>query len=152
MRRLIVLFALVLWLPRSALATGLSASDIAAVRAITQEYRDGWLANDPERVMATLTPDAVLVPSGLMPIAGHASIRRFWWPATGPPTRVTTMDLNIEEIDGRDDLAIVRGLGSLTFVAGSSSPTSLRSTFLNIVRRQTDGRWLIARRIGSDLR
>lgn len=152
MRTFVGVFGVFVSLAGSAVATGLSAADTAALRAITQEYRDAWLANDPERVMATLTSGAVLLPSGLPPIAGHASIRRFWWPEAAPATRVTAMELQIEEVDGRDDLAIVRGRGTLTFTIGTSPSTSIRSTFVNVVRRQADGRWLIARRMWSDLR
>ena len=152
MRTSVTFFAVFLSAAATASATGLSAADTVAVRAVTQDYRDAWLANDPDRVMATLTSDAVLLPSGLSPIAGHTSIRRFWWPETAPVTRVTAMELQIEEIDGRDDLAIVRGVGTLTFTTGTSPSTSIRSTFVNVVRRQPDGRWLIARRMWSDLR
>jgi uncharacterized protein (TIGR02246 family) len=152
MRTSVAFFAAFLSTAVTAIAAGLSAADTAAVRAVTQEYRDAWLANDPERVMATLTSDAVLLPSGLSPIVGDTSIRRFWWPETAPATRVTAMELQIQEIDGRDDLAIVRGLGTLTFTTGTSPSTSIQSTFVNVVRRRSDGRWLIARRMWSDMR
>ena len=134
-------------------AADLPPADAAAVRAVTQEYRDAWLANDAARVMATLTPGAILLPSGLSPIEGQAAIRRFWFPTNGPSTTVIAMELVIEEVSGSGDLAFVRGHGALTFeTTGADAPTSLRSTFLNILRRQPDGRWLIDRRMWSDLR
>ena len=58
-------------------AAAVPASEAAAVREVTQEYRNAWLANDPARVMATLTPDAILLPSGMAPIDGAAAIRQF---------------------------------------------------------------------------
>ena len=133
--------------------TGTSATD-AAAREVTMRYRDAWLANDAARVMATLTPDAVLLPSGLAPIAGTEAIKRFWFPAGGPATTVTAMEQTIDIAEGGGDIAVVRGRGTLTFtVAGSNpSPTTLTSTFINVLRRQPDGRWLIAVRMWSDLR
>ena len=150
--------------PRPVLPTGadasaatrlgsLSTSDIAAVRAATLGYRDAWLTNDATRIMATLTPDAVLVPSGLAAIHGSTAIRAFWWPAAAPATTVTAMDLTIETIDGCGDVAFVSGRGTLTFtIADISAPRSLASTFINVLRRQSNGTWLIAERMWSDAR
>jgi len=131
----------------------LSASDVEAVRAATFAYRDAWLVNDADRVMATLTTDAVLLPSGLGPIQGSAAIRAFWWPASAAATTVTAMTLTIDEIDGSGDLAIVRGRGTLTFIiAGDATPRSLASTFINVLHRQPNGAWLISARMWSDAR
>ena len=62
--------------------------DRAAVEITTRAYVEAWLANDPERVMATLLPDATIMPSGLPAIHGAPAIRRFWFPSTGAVTRV----------------------------------------------------------------
>jgi len=138
---------------RSTGSGSLSASDTAAIRAATLAYRDAWLTNDANRVMATLTPDAVLLPSGLAPIHGSAAIRAFWWPVGAATTRVTAMDLTIETIDGCGDIALARGRGTLTFTTGATSaPRSLASTFINVLRRQPNGNWLIAERMWSDTR
>src|SRR5262249_984177 len=138
---------------RGAPAAGaLSASETAAVRAATLAYRDAWLANDANRVMATLTDDAVLLPSGVSPIKGSAAIRHFWWPAAAPAPTVTAMDLTIDTIDGSGDVAIVTGRGTLTFSTGdAAAPRSLASTFINVLRRQPNGAWLIAERMWSDV-
>ena|SRR5581483_1502988 len=145
--------ALVLSLSTFSSATvALPAADAAAIRAATLAYRDAWLANDAERVMATLTADAVLLPSGLPPIQGPTAIRAFWFPSAAPATTVTAMDLTIDEIDGSGDIAFVRGRGTLTFTSGPSAAQSLRSTFINVLKRQPNGSWLIASRMWSDLR
>jgi len=133
----------------------LSPEARSAALAATLAYRDAWLSNRPEKVMATLTSDAVLLPSGMEPIAGAAAIRAFWWPAEGPATTVTAMEQTIDEIAGEGDLAIVRGHGSLTFTMrenGRETTRSQRSTFLNVVRRQADGSWKITHRMWSDLK
>jgi ketosteroid isomerase-like protein len=127
----------------------------SAAAAATRAYRDAWLTNRPDAVMATLAAEAVLLPSGLEPIVGPAAIRRFWWPADGPATTVTAMEQAIDEIAGDGGLAVVRGHGSLTFTTrrdGRDEVRSQRSTFVNVIQRQADGRWLITHRMWSDLR
>ena len=139
--------------PGATSSDSLSATDAAAIRAATLAYRDAWLANDAERVMATLTRDAVLLPSGLPAIQGSAAIRGFWWPVAAAATTVTAMELAIETIDGCGDVAFVRGRGTLTFtMADRSAPRSQASTFINVLRRQRNGAWLIAERMWSDMR
>ncbi len=105
--------------------------------------------------MGTLAADAVLLPSGLEPIVGHAAIRRFWLPAGGPATSVTAMEQTVDEIAGDGGLAVVRGRGSLTFTMRTDGKDEVRTqtfTFVNVVRRQADGKWLITHRMWSDLR
>lgn len=133
---------------------GLSERDRAAVAAATLRYRDAWLANSPAMVMSTLSREAVLLPSGLEPIVGEGAIRKFWWPANGPSTTVKAMEQVIDDISGDGSVAVVRGHGSLTFSLrhdGKDESRTLRSTFINVLRRQADGSWLIAQRMWSDL-
>ena len=122
----------------------------AAIRT-TREYRDAWLANDPERVMATLDANAVLLPSGMNPIEGAVAIRKFWF-GPGPSTTVTAMEQEISRVTGGGDVAVVRGAGSLTFRIGDTAPVTQHSWFINVLRRQRDGRWLIVERAWSDRR
>lgn len=134
---------------------GLADADREAVAAVSLAYRDAWRANDAARVMATLAPDAVLLPSGMEPIAGEEAIRRFWWPPDSPPVKITSMEQSIDEVSGSGDLAFVRGHGELAFtmtVDGKNQTRSQRSTFLNVLRRAPDGSWKIAVRMWSDLR
>ena len=145
------------------LAQGLTASGVAPRQpendrngaiAATLRYRDAWRANNAALVMATLTADAVLLPSGLEPIIGAKAIREFWWPSAGPSTTVISMEQNVDEVVANGSVAVVRGHGSVSFVstqAGKKESRLSRHTFLNIVRRQTDGSWLIAQRMWSDL-
>lgn len=139
----------------SDLGNELSKTDRTAVERATQSYADAWLANDSTQVMATLTPDAVLLPSGVEAISGGAAIRRFWWPADSPPTRVTAMEQSIDDVVGAGDLAVVRGRGTLSFVMkvdGEDVTRTQRSTFMNVLRRQADGAWLIAQRMWIDIK
>ena len=150
--------ALIAFLTQSATsASGFSLNPFQAQRAgaiaATLRYRDAWRANDVALVMATLTSDAVLLPSGLEPIVGERAIRGFWWPANGPSTTVISMEQVVDDVTADGGVAVVRGHGSLSFEftqAGKTESRSLRHTFLNVVRRQADGSWLIAQRMWSD--
>jgi ketosteroid isomerase-like protein len=92
----------------------------------------------------------------MSPITGSEAIIRFWFPSSGPSTRVTAMDMSIDDLRIDGDLAVVSGHGSLTYVIHTSGkqsePRTLKSWFVNVLRRQPDARWLIARRAWSDLR
>jgi uncharacterized protein (TIGR02246 family) len=130
--------------------------DRAAVEAASRAYRDAWLTNAADRVMATLTPDAVIYPSTLPPIAGADAIRQFWFPSAGPATRVTGLEASIDHIHVDGDTAIVSGTGTLSFVMtdakGASTQRTQNHWYVNVLRRQRDGRWLIWRRMWGDVR
>jgi uncharacterized protein (TIGR02246 family) len=130
----------------------MSDADRAEVVRITREYRDAWLANDSERVMGTLTHDAVLVPAGMAPIQGEPAIRNFWFAPAGTTTTVTRMEQDVTDVIGDGDAAVVTGRGSVTFqVGGSAEVRTQHHWFANVLTRQGDGRWLIRRRMWVDL-
>ncbi|MGE0362752.1 MAG: DUF4440 domain-containing protein [Vicinamibacterales bacterium] len=147
---------LVCALPVWASAQEANADDRAAVVRAVQAYRDAWLANDRAAVMATLTADAAIFPSGLPPLAGADAIARFWFPDSGPVTTVTAIEAGIDEVHVEGELAVASGRGSLTFVVAVDGrhdpPRTQRHWHVNVLRRQPDGRWLIWRRMWGDLR
>ena len=136
-------------------AAPLTFDDRVAVEAATQAYREAWLSNDPRRIMATLTPDAVLYPSTLPPIAGRDAIRKFWFPSS-PSTRVVAMELSIDSVHVDGDTAVTSGTGSLTFVMTTrgvdADRRTQRSWHVNVLQRQRDGSWLIWKRMWGDLK
>lgn len=151
---------LMLWIASLAAHAGnpppppaLDDSDLAAIRAVQDAYRDGWLRGDPERVMGTLTPDATLLPSGLTAIRGERGIRAFWWPAGMPPTKVLSMDVTLDDIRGDGNIAYASGTLALAFEwddAGTTRTTTSESSFLDVLRKGPDGRWRIDARMWSN--
>jgi ketosteroid isomerase-like protein len=147
--------AILFFSPATALGVPLSEHEKHAILANIHAYRDAWLAGDPRAVMATLVKEAVLLPSGLEPVVGEEAIRAFWWPAGGPPTKVSAMELELQGVAGNSDLAHAWGSGSLTFAYqqdGQEHVVSVRSTFLNVLEKQGDGQWKTVCRMWSDLR
>lgn len=129
--------------------------DRAQAEAATRAYRDAWLSNNADRVMATLAPDAIIYPSGLPPISGAAAIRAFWFPAA-TTTRIVGMELTIDDVHLDGNIAITSGSGSLTFVVttkdGAQPARTQKSWHVNILKRQPDGSWRIWRRMWGDVR
>jgi uncharacterized protein (TIGR02246 family) len=131
----------------------LGPDDAARIRKTVDEYTNAWTNNDAQRVMATLTRDAVLVPTHAhAPIAGHEAIRQFWWPSDQKPTIVTAFTQTVDLIAGAGSAADVRGNFDLSFRSGADGPVvSRRGAYSMTVERQADGRWLIARRMWDDV-
>lgn len=128
----------------------LPADDLAAIQQAHFAYRDGWRTNDAAAVMASLTPDAVLMPHhGHPEVAGADAIREFWWPPDSPPATVTSFETTIDEVDGSGDVGYLRGTFSLSFEYGGQTYTST-GNFVEITRKQENGDWLISHRIWND--
>ena len=90
---------------------------------------------------ALYTEDAVLMPPNQPMVQGRAAIQT--WKEASPT--FTEFNLTVEEIDGRGDLAFVRGTYSLTMeLEGAPEPIQDTGKFLDILQKQEDGSWLIA--------
>ncbi|MCH7806929.1 MAG: DUF4440 domain-containing protein [Proteobacteria bacterium] len=124
----------------------LSTTDIDAIMAADYAFATAWLENDPSKVMATLTPDAVIIPSGKPPIEGAAAIQETWWPADSVPTLVTEFKVDQRESGGSGDVGFVRGSYSLAFEVDGTTFT-YTGEYLCLLRRDPDGSWRISHRM-----
>lgn len=133
-----------------------TAEDEAAIRALEEAYRTAWLANDSAAVLATLAPDAVLMPAGMEPLAGHPAIRAYWWPDDGSETTIDSYEIVVDEVGGSGDLAYLRGRGALAFryrePGGAVDTLTSEAVHLSLARRGVGGVWKIARRAWSRVR
>lgn len=130
-------------------SSALSEADLAEVRAADGAYAAAWLANSPEQVMATLTADGVIVPSGNPAYQGPEAIREFWWPAGSPPATVTRFDQVQREAGGSGGLAFIRGSFELVFDYEGAEYTG-SGEYLSLFRRTADGSWRMSHRMWSD--
>jgi ketosteroid isomerase-like protein len=132
----------------------LSPEDRAALHRLDSVYVQAWLRDDTAAVLATLAPDAVLMPAGVRPLQGDSAIRSFWWPRDGSRTRITAYRSIVDEIDGAPALAYMRGRGTMSFTYEKDTvriqQTSSNMT-LTIARRQPDGSWRILRRMWGNV-
>lgn len=129
-------------------AKALSVSDMTAIRAVLERYRSAWLANDEDAVRRTFSNDAILMPAhGNPPVAGMAAIKEYWWPASTSKTTITKFVQTLDEVGGDGTLAYARGASDVEWKTedkGTAQSWQNGSSFLFLLKRQADGRWLIS--------
>jgi len=132
----------------------LSKRDTEGIRAVIDAYRTAWLRGDAKGVLDTFTPDAVLLPAhGASPIVGTAAITKYWWPPDAPATKITRLDITVEDIQGEGRFASVYGHDDVdwTQVEGGATRTHGHpGTYLNVLRKMPDGSWRISRHMWDD--
>ncbi|HMG19264.1 MAG TPA: nuclear transport factor 2 family protein [Gemmatimonadales bacterium] len=119
----------------------LAEADKTAIRAVGDSFTVFFRTDRDSAIAALYTDNAVAMPPNAGVVEGRAAIRAFFegYPAM-PDFTGTPID-----IDGRGDLAYVRGTYAFTIPAASGRPAVAdHGKFLEIRRRQTDGKWLIA--------
>ncbi|MFN7940930.1 MAG: SgcJ/EcaC family oxidoreductase [Thermoanaerobaculia bacterium] len=136
-------------------AASVPAGDEEAIRSLLDRYRTAWLANDSSRVLACFTADAVLLPANASaPVAGRSAILEHWWPANAPRTTILAFDQPIDRVAGDGDFAVAYGSCRVEWTtegANEGRAQSSRSLFLTVLRRQSDGRWLIETQIWTQI-
>jgi uncharacterized protein (TIGR02246 family) len=119
----------------------LSEEDVAAIRASAESFAEAMLAGDWAGAAAFYTEDAVVMAPNEPAVQGRAAIEAWM----GALARFTEFSVEIVEIDGRGDLAFVRGTGSWTMMPeGASEPIQDTAKYVEIRRKQPDGSWLMA--------
>jgi ketosteroid isomerase-like protein len=127
----------------------LSSADIAAIRASEEAFTQNGRTRKDSANAALYSENAVLMPPHEPALTGRPAIRR--WLAAFPP--MSDFGLTVVEIDGRGDLAYVRGTYALTIAASGKTPALPdHGKYVEVRRKQADGSWLIVLDIfNSDL-
>jgi uncharacterized protein (TIGR02246 family) len=119
----------------------LNAADVAAIGALPRQQAQALLQADRDAFAALYTEDTVFMPPHHTAVHGRAALKD--WLAGFP--RVSRVELKTEQVDGRADLAYVRGAYVMTLhPEGALEPVVDIGKFIEIRKRQPDGRWLIA--------
>jgi uncharacterized protein (TIGR02246 family) len=119
----------------------LSPEDIKQINELTQAFAKGILAKEWKAVSTLYADSAVLYPPGETAVKGRASIEAC---LAGLPG-MTGFTVRTTSVEGRDDLAYSQGTYTMTIVAPREpKPIEASGYFLQISRKQSDGRWLIA--------
>ncbi len=124
--------------------TKLSDADVAAIRQICDLWDEVLPTADWDRAGATLSEDFVFYFPEQPPMNGRSAWRQF--ADSFPP--IQHSKINLEEIDGRDDLAFIRATQSVTIEA-DGGPVTNTSRWIAILRKQPNGSWLIASEVVS---
>jgi ketosteroid isomerase-like protein len=113
---------------------------LEANRELSEAFGRHFLARDFDALTRLYAEEAVLMPPGEPAVTGRPAIRS--WFESLPP--LAGFQVALDEIDGREDLAYVRGTYSMTFgEPGGASQVPLEGKFLEIRKRQPDGSWLL---------
>jgi uncharacterized protein (TIGR02246 family) len=120
----------------------LSKADTEAIRALKAAYIRNAIAGDWNSWADTLTTDAVVMPVDRK-LRGRDAI--LVWARAMP--RLTSFAAPIDEVTGSGDLAYATGSYLLTVIAADGSSTLEQGSFIDILRKQSDGSWRIARAI-----
>jgi uncharacterized protein (TIGR02246 family) len=128
----------------------LNPADSAAITHVQSAYVRAWLADDTAGVLATLNPDAILLPPGHQPVQGHQAIRAYWWPDDGSHTKITGFTWDVAEVLGSGTLAVARGLSTVSWTYTKDtvqSAQTVRNLSLSVLARGPDGEWRIVRQM-----
>lgn len=117
----------------------LSDNDITVIKIANKEYRDAELANDWITVTQLYNENAIRLVPNIPMIRGQDAILKEF---KARHYIITEYDQQIKEIEGYNDLAVVRGVFSWTI---DSNGEFYKGTgkYIAIYRKQTDGSWLI---------
>jgi uncharacterized protein (TIGR02246 family) len=118
----------------------LSAADTAALRAVHDRFSAALLSHDFDAVAALYAEDAVLLPPQEPAVHGRAAIRK--WTASVPS--VTRLVLQVDDLDGRGDVAYMRGTFAMTLQPEGAAAVSVAGKYVEILKKQADGAWRFA--------
>jgi len=123
-----------------------SAQDDAAIaRLPIDDWCEAEEARDIDAKLKLFATDAVLMPIAESNVIGQQAIRAWHekiWDGTEYECSGT-----VEEVQVFGDWGMVRGTFSGVFTTASGEREPISGKFLNVVRRQADGSWRIARAI-----
>jgi uncharacterized protein (TIGR02246 family) len=118
----------------------LSDEDVAAIKASTEEYIQAWGSADSVTLAALYTEDGIMMPPNQSIVQGRDEIQASNEASPAP----LEVNLTIVEIDGRGDIAYVRGTYSFAMQPeGVPEPIQDTGKYIEIRRKQEDGSWLI---------
>jgi ketosteroid isomerase-like protein len=111
-------------------------TDKTTIRASLDSFTVYVVQHRDSTAAAMYAENATFMPPNQSMVQGRANIRT-WMKSVPPMSHFTASPI---EINGRGDLAYVRGTYQVSWAAGGTE----RGKFLEIRRREPDGRWLIA--------
>ena len=111
------------------------------IREASATFAKAVVARNLKILVSHYTDDGVLYPPGETMVKGHAAIEACL--TALPPMK--DFSLRVLSIEGQGDLAYVQGTYTIVVAPrGGGEPAQDSGYFLEVRRRQPDGRWLIA--------
>ena len=120
-----------------------SIGDENALNALIADYMVAVNSGDADGMAALYAADAARMAPDALPIRGRESIRRSM--AQTFETAELNVQLQVKETEFSGELAYVRGTFLLTVSPKDGSPpTESEGRWMRFMRREPDGRWLVA--------
>ena len=118
----------------------LTPEDEAAIKSLHEEdWVQHVLARDIDSLVTLYADDVVVMAPNMPAIEGLEAFREFV--QAFPP--ITTMDMTVLHVEGKDDLAFVWGKTASTMeIEGTTVSDS--NNFVELLRKQPNGSWRIA--------
>jgi uncharacterized protein (TIGR02246 family) len=126
--------------PAAQEAGPLSDEDVAAIQGVVDALIEADLAGDWDAAAALFADDAVFMMPDRPALEGKPAWRAMV-DAMQPTVQALTVD--VAEIEGRGDLAYVRGTYSETLSFGENEPLDLDGKYVWVLEKQADGSWLV---------
>jgi uncharacterized protein (TIGR02246 family) len=120
--------------------SGLSDEDIAGIEKMTRDWKAAHAARDWDKVATYYTEDAILMLPYAPIIKGRAAIRDWF----AENEKYVSIQVEILEIEGYEDLAYVRGTSQVTINRPGEPELSITGKYLDIRRRTYDGSWVVS--------
>jgi uncharacterized protein (TIGR02246 family) len=119
----------------------LSDQDIQNIRELSDKFMESIVRQGFVDLANLYTEDAVFMPPGQVAVTGRSEIRA--WMEGFPP--VSEFDLVIDDVDGREDMAFVRGHFRMVLTPeAGAEPVEEWGKYLEVRKRQEDGSWPMA--------
>jgi len=124
------------------------AEDVAAIKRLTDDWHNAWLAGDADALAALYTDDPVLLPQNQPAVIGKEAIHSLYQSVFDEYTFEGGGELMEVEVSG--DWAFYWNTYALTAKPkAGGEPLEDTGKAVFIVRRQPDGVWRIARLIAN---
>jgi uncharacterized protein (TIGR02246 family) len=126
----------------------ISPGDHSEIELSSKKWVETYNQNDWEGLAALFTPDAIMMPPNGLAVQGREAIAK-WERANETGFRIA---FKLEAIEGRGDLAYVRGRSCVFIPDGTGGYGVDVGKFLEVRKQQSNGEWLIKADIfNSDL-
>lgn len=127
------------------MTSGASEADLAGIERLREQYIGAVRSGDAERWLSTLTDDCVFLPPGEPMICGRDALRPWVTKAYFDAYDIEIDYRNVEvEVAGSWGYVLGTFEQTLTAKAGGRA-VRLVGKYLDVVRRQPDGSWKLAR-------
>lgn len=125
-------------MPTTVQTSDLTAHDIASVHALIAPWCQACIQRDWDALLAMCTADVVFLPPGGPLVTGDGVIP---WLDAFP--QVTAMWWDIKHMEGKSDLAVLRGGVTMNMLIDGQSVV-FDGKYSDVIRKEGDGKWRVA--------